>query len=85
MTKLELINDLEGFDDDAEVHFVYDYGDRHHTDVASVVGETEEGTIVWSEYHRDFKVVDAEDHDDDVAHGRSREREVKSVILLRAH
>ncbi len=85
MTKRELFKELEGYDDDAEVHFVYDYGDHWHTSIASPVDEADMGDIAWSDYHSDYKVVDAEEHDDDVANGHSIDREVKNVILLKAH
>ena len=67
------------------VHFVYDYGDHLHTSVASPVDVAEMGDVAWSEYHSDYKVVDSEEHDDEVANGHTADREVKNVILLRAY
>jgi hypothetical protein len=58
MTVAELIAALQGQDPDAQVHFVYDYGDHWHTSVAPQVASVETGAVKHSEYHRMPKVLD---------------------------
>ena len=41
MTVKELITQLEGFDEETEVRFSYDYGDRCHTPVAKRIYHVE--------------------------------------------
>ena len=54
----DLIELLEGYDADMEVHFSYNYGDHWRTEVAPKVGGVEEGAVVYSEYHRMDKMVE---------------------------
>ena len=54
----ELIEQLEGMDQDAEVHYAYNYGDHWHTEVAPKVGRVDEGAVVYSEYHRMDKMLE---------------------------
>jgi len=57
---------LERFDDDDEVFFSYNYGDRSHTMVAAPVAHVEEEVVVHSAYHNMMMVVgDDERYDDD--------------------
>lgn len=68
MTVQELINTLEFMDMNAEVHFAYNYGDHWRTEVAPKVGRVDEGAVVYSEYHRMDKILDADgdcEFDDD--------------------
>lgn len=66
MTVAELIEQLGLMDQDAEVHFSYNYGDHWRTRVAPGVSEVSEGVVVHSEYHRMDKVMDDEDcYDED--------------------
>lgn len=65
MTVQELIRRLEGCDPDAEVLLAYDYGDRSNTQVAQRVDRADEDTVVWSEYHRRWKVLDVADEPDE--------------------
>lgn len=58
----ELMEYLEGFDEDAEVFFSYNYGDYWRTTVAAKVRDVQEQHLVWSEYHRMYK---ADERDDD--------------------
>ena len=56
----ELIESLKYMDQDAEVHFAYNYGDHWRTEVAPKVGRVDEGAVVYSEYHRMDKMVENE-------------------------
>ena len=58
MTVQELIEQLGYMDQNAEVHFAYNYGDHWRTEVAPKVGSVEEGAVVYSEYHRMDKMVE---------------------------
>ena len=61
MTKLELIDLLDQFPDDAEVHFSYNYGDHWHTQVAPVVSDVDMLVTKHSDYHRNPILVDEDD------------------------
>ena len=54
----ELIELLQMEDQDAEVHFSYNYGDHWRTEVAPKVGSVDTGAVVYSEYHRMDKIVE---------------------------
>lgn len=60
----ELIEELKMMDQDAEVHFAYNYGDHWRTQVAPTVDRVDKGTVKYSDYHRMHKVVEEEDDDD---------------------
>jgi hypothetical protein len=60
MTVQELIEQLQDMDQNAEVHFAYNYGDHWRTEVAPSVGRVDEGAVVYSEYHRMDKILDAD-------------------------
>ncbi len=55
-------------EDDTEVMFAYDYGDRSHTEVAQKVKRVEIAPVAYSEYHRMHKVLSEDEEDDDVVH-----------------
>ena len=64
----ELIEMLEGMNQDAEVHFAYNYGDHWRTEVAPKVDRVDEGAVVYSDYHRMDKIAEYDDEvefDDD--------------------
>jgi len=61
----DLIELLEGYDADMEVHFQYNYGDHWRTQVAPTVDSVMTGRVVHSAYHNMDKVVDEEDFDYD--------------------
>ncbi len=61
----ELIELLQMENQDAEVHFQYNYGDHWRTQVAPSVDSVEVGNVKYSDYHRMHKVVDEEDFDYD--------------------
>jgi len=64
----DLIELLEGYDADLEVHFQYNYGDHWRTQVAPSVDSVDMGVVKYSDYHRMHKVVaidfDEEDGDE---------------------
>lgn len=60
----DLIELLEGYDADMEVHFAYGYGDHWRTQVAPKVSQVFEGVVEFSEYHRMDKLA-SEDYDDE--------------------
>jgi len=70
----DLIELLESFDADMEVHFAYDYGDRTHSQVAPKISDVFEGVVEYSEYHRMDKVAkeDYDDEDEDVVNSQRR-------------
>jgi hypothetical protein len=57
----DLIEQLGFMNENAEVHFSYNYGDHWHTQVAPRVSEVDEGVVKYSDYHRMDKMVDDED------------------------
>jgi hypothetical protein len=59
----ELIEMLEEMDQDAEVHYAYNYGDHWRTKVAPKVDSVDEGAVEYSGYHRMDKLVDEDDED----------------------
>ena len=63
MKVAELIEELKYMDQDAEVHFAYNYGDHWRTTVAPRVDNISEGCVEFSDYHRMDKLVE-EDYDD---------------------
>jgi hypothetical protein len=79
----ELIESLKYMDQDAEVHYAYNYGDHWRTEVAPKVGRVDEGAVVYSEYHRMDKILDADgdcEFDDD---GREIvDESIRRVVVL---
>ena len=60
MTVQELMEQLGYMNPEAEVHFAYNYGDHWRTEVAPKVGRVDEGAVVYSDYHRMDKILDAD-------------------------
>ncbi len=73
----DLIELLEGYDADLEVHFQYNYGDHWRTQVAPSVDSVDMGIVKYSDYHRMHKVVEVDFDEDD-----ADEVEGKPVVLL---
>ena len=65
MRVADLIEELKYMDQDAEVHFEYNYGDHWRTTVAPKVTQVQEGNVVWSEYHRMPKVAEYDGDEED--------------------
>jgi hypothetical protein len=64
----DLIEQLGYMDQEAEVHYSYNYGDHWRTEVAPAVGRVDEGAVVYSDYHRMDKIAEYDDEvefDDD--------------------
>lgn len=57
----ELIEMLGYMDQEAEVHFAYNYGDHWRTRVAPCVDDVTEGVVTHSAYHSMDKIVDDEE------------------------
>jgi hypothetical protein len=77
----DLIELLEGYEADMEVHFAYDYGDRTHSQVAPGVNYVREGVVEYSEYHRMDKVVENEEDIYDEETGEYKTETRKVVVL----
>ena len=60
----DLIELLEGYEADMEVHIAYGYGDHWRTQVAPKVSNVREAVVTYSEYHRMDKIA-SEDYDDE--------------------
>ena len=75
MNVAQLIEQLQGMPQDAEVHFSYNYGDHWRTEVAPRVDTVDMALVKYSDYHRMDKVVDL-DYDDD------EPNEGKEVVLI---
>jgi len=61
----ELIEVLENYSDDMDVHFAYNFGDYWKTTVAATIGFAAEGYVRDSNYHSMPKVLSADDVTDD--------------------
>jgi hypothetical protein len=57
----ELIEILGRYDQEADVHFAYGYGDHWRTEVAPKVTNVTVGVVEYSDYHRMDKLVTDED------------------------
>jgi hypothetical protein len=77
----ELIESLKYMDQDAEVHFAYNYGDHWRTEVAPKVSQVTEGVVEYSEYHRmDKLVTDEEDcYDEDTGDYKA---DIRKVVVI---
>jgi len=76
----QLIEQLGYMDQDAEVHYAYNYGDHWRTEVAPAVGRVDEGIVEFSDYHRMDKIVNDEDYYDEET-GDYKES-VRRVVVL---
>ena len=79
----DLIELLEGYDLDMEVHFAYNYGDHWRTEVAPNVSNVREGVVEYSDYHRMDKIATIEEdydlYDEDTG---ETETKVRRVVVL---
>jgi hypothetical protein len=67
-------------DQDAEVHFSYNYGDHWRSQVAPKVSQVFEGVVEFSEYHRMDKLVDEEDtYDEETGDYKA---DVRRVVVI---
>jgi hypothetical protein len=77
----ELIESLKYMDQDAEVHFAYNYGDHWRTEVAPKVSQVTEGVVEYSDYHRMDKLVTDEDECYDEETGDYKV-DVRKVVVI---
>lgn len=77
----ELIESLKYMDQDAEVHFSYNYGDHWRTEVAPKASRVNEGIVAYSEYHRMDKLVEDEEDCYDEDTGDYKEQ-VRRVVVI---
>jgi len=77
----ELIESLKYMDQDAEVHFSYNYGDHWRTEVAPKASRVNEGIVAYSEYHRMDKLVEDEEDCYDEETGDYKEQ-VRRVVVI---
>jgi hypothetical protein len=76
----DLIEQLQGMNPEAEVHYSYNYSDHWRTEVAPKVDRVDEGVVEFSEYHRMDKMVDYEDcYDEETGDWRT---DVRRVVVL---
>jgi hypothetical protein len=76
----ELIEQLSFLNQEAEVHFSYNYGDHWRTEVAPCVSSITEGVVEFSDYHRMDKMVDDEDcYDEETGDYKT---DVRKVVVL---
>ena len=71
----ELIEQLQCMDQDADVHFAYNYGDHWHTVVAPKVSNVSEGYVQFSAYHDMDRIADDEDLDES-------DSEARQVVII---
>jgi hypothetical protein len=57
----ELIEMLKDFNQEADVHFSYGYGDHWRTQVAPAVCQVWDGAVQYSDYHRMDKLIEDEE------------------------
>lgn len=75
MTVGQLIEFLEGVDKDAVVTYSYPSGDYWRSQLASTVQEIGEAKVEYSEYHRQYQVVDCDKEDPD-------DKDQVSVVMI---
>jgi len=65
MKVAELIEVLQGYPADMEVHMAYGSGDYWRTVLAPAVTQISEGAVKYTEYHRMDKLVELDDDEMD--------------------
>jgi hypothetical protein len=80
----ELIEMLAEMNPEADVHFAYNYGDHWRTEVAPKVGRVDVGSVVYSDYHRMDKLMEAQyDVEFDEETGEEiRDETLRHVVVL---
>lgn len=80
LTVKELIEELKYMDQDAYVHFSYNYGDHWRTQVAPVACTVSEAFVVESAYHNMDKVVEEDDvYDEETG---DMDPDVRRVVII---
>jgi hypothetical protein len=73
----ELIEILGRYDQEADVHFAYGYGDHWRTQVAPAISQVFDGVVEYSDYHQMDKLIDDEDcYDEDTGNYKAGIRKV---------
>jgi hypothetical protein len=73
----ELIEILGRYDQEADVHFAYGYGDHWRTQVAPAISQVFDGVVEYSDYHQMDKLVEDEDcYDEDTGDYKAGIRKV---------
>ena len=78
----ELIELLRMENQDAEVHFSYNYGDHWRTQVAPAVSSVQADTVAYSEYHRMDKIVADEAEYDEETGQYVQDENVRQVVVI---
>ena len=66
MNVAQLIEQLQDLDQEAEVHFAYNYGDYWRTEVAPKITRVSEGMVAHSDYHQMDKLIEDDSDEEDV-------------------
>ena len=77
----ELIEILSRYDQEADVHFSYGYGDHWRTEVAPAVCQVIDGVVEYSDYHQMDKLVTDEDECYDEETGDYKQ-DVRKVVVI---
>ena len=77
----ELIEMLQHMNQDADVHFAYNYGDHWRTEVAPAVCQVSDGVVEYSDYHQMDKLVTDEDECYDEGTGDFK-ADVRKVVVI---
>ena len=76
----ELIDILSRYDQEADVHFAYGYGDHWRTTVAPAISQVFDGVVEYSNYHQMDKLVEDEDcYDEDTGDYKADIRKVVEI------
>jgi hypothetical protein len=75
----ELIELLQNFDEDAEVHMAYGSGDHWRTTLAPKVTQVFNGAVQMSDYHQGDRLIHDEDVEDD---NDEQEYKVRRVVVI---
>ena len=77
----ELIEILSRYDQEADVHFAYGYGDHWRTQVAPAISQVFDGVVEYSDYHQMDKLVEEYDDQFDEETGNLR-TDVRKVVVI---
>jgi hypothetical protein len=76
----ELIEILSRYDQEADVHFAYGYGDHWRTTVAPAISQVFDGVVQYSDYHQMDKLVEDEDcYDEDTGDYKA---DIRKVVVI---
>ena len=76
----ELIEILSRYDQEADVHFAYGYGDHWRTQVAPAISQVFDGVVEYSDYHQMDKLVEDEDcYDEETGNYKA---DIRKVVVI---